>query len=877
MKKILFYLIVIVLCCVLGVLAGDYFRPTPDSYTSRFVGRSSCAECHQTQTASFTGSHHDKAMEIANDESVLGNFDNQTIEHYGVTSRMFRDGSRFMINTEGPDGINRDFEIKYTFGYDPLQQYMVELEQEGELKDGELGKLQVLRVSWDTQNKKWFYLTPPDVLEKLDPTDPLHWTGSTQNWNLTCAVCHSTNFKKNFDLETTSYHSTFSEIDVSCEACHGPASYHVELATRKSLFWDRKHGFGLVKLKTKNNLPQIESCAPCHSRRTEIEEGFLPGCNFDEYYALQTVSEPIYHADGQIRDEDYVHGSFTQSKMFHNGVKCSDCHDVHSTKLIHSGNQVCTSCHQHPAGKYDTPSHHHHAPGTPGSNCVDCHMPQTTYMALDKRRDHSFRVPDPTLSIQTGTPNACTGCHLDTSKIANDERAIPLLQYRDWIEAAERGDQQVTQELDRVNLAMKAATDSWYDKPPEIERTQYYRDLARGIKEQMAALQDASPQPSDDAAPAESISPESLTPESLIPGTTSTSLDDLPIGTLTTETPPDSNSNSKLVQLAKDISAPTLIRASAIDSLDAASHPDFDEIALNLVDHQDLKLVDATIAYLGRRVAFLTSQPDTSFLQIKFNIRDIMEAVLKSLNHRTKRVRIAAARVATSIPPSIMAEFIDGQKQTALDKAIEELQESLQLTNDMAMAHAMQGSLNEQIANRFNWQNATRGNTNRDQFSRKERDSYLRRAEKNYRDAIRVDPNVTGPRANLAAILEIKARMAASNKIREELVAEIEKLRSDEHNLLKVDLRRAEKIAGTHALHYRYAMSCYLQNDLDGTEKHLKIAVDQQPDNASYLSALAAYFLHVQNFAEANKVADRLLEIDPNNEGYLQIKRQANQ
>jgi tetratricopeptide (TPR) repeat protein len=224
-----------------------------------------------------------------------------------------------------------------------------------------------------------------------------------------------------------------------------------------------------------------------------------------------------------------------------------------------------------------------------------------------------------------------------------------------------------------------------------------------------------------------------------------------------------------------------------------------------------------------------------------------------------------------------MAEFIDGQKQTALDQAVEELQESLQLTNDQAMAHAMQGSLNEQIANRFNWQNAIRRNTNRDQSSRKERDGYLRRAETNYRDAIRVEPNVTGPRANLAAILETKVRMAASNQIRQELVAEIENLRSQEHELLKVDIRRAAKIAGTHALHYRYAMSCYLQDDLDLTEKHLKIAVDQQPENAAYLSALAAYYLHVKNFPKADEVADRLLEIEPSNEGYLQIKRQSAQ
>jgi tetratricopeptide (TPR) repeat protein len=849
MKKTIFYLLVVVLCCVAGVIAGDYFRPTPDSYNVRFVGRDSCVQCHEPQAAAFHGSHHDKAMEIANDETVLGNFDNQSLEHFGVTSRMFRDGDRFMINTEGPDGVNHDYEIKYTFGYEPLQQYMVELDQPDELQDGEIGKLQVLRVSWDTNAKKWFYLTPPDAAEKLDPTDPLHWTGSTQNWNLTCATCHSTNFKKNFDLESGSYHSTFSEIDVSCEACHGPASYHVQLANRNSLFWDRKHGYGLASLKTKNNLPQIESCAPCHSRRSEIIEGFVSGCNFDEYYALQTVTEPIYHTDGQIRDEDYVIGSFTQSKMFHNGVKCSDCHDVHSTKLIHSGNLVCTSCHQHPSGKYDTPNHHHHAPGTPGSNCVDCHMPQTTYMTVDKRRDHSFRVPDPSLSLETGTPNACTSCHIDSTKLAGHKPSIPLLQYRDWIEAAERGDQTVANELDRLDKAMKLAVDSWYSKTSDVERTTYYRRLARGIKEQqenaIKANSDPNQNPKTDGEPNRTKSPKPA-------------------------------NDSTLVQLAKDSSAPNIIRASAIDAMDGTSKR-FDQSAFDLASHQDVKIVDSIASYFGRRIAAVINTPDSNFSQIKFDVEPLVQASLSQLNHRSKRIRIAAARTANSVPPAILAEFVDGQKQTALNQAITELEETLNLDNDRAMVHAIQGSINEQIAARLNWKNSNRTGQSEDPNARKERDRHLRISENNYRDAIRVDPNVTGPRANLAALLEAKTRMAASEKIRNALVAEIDKLRTEEHNLLKIDIRRAESIPGTHALHYRFAMSCYLQNDLSNTEKHLKIAVGQQPKEVSYLAALAAYYLHVKKRDEASTVVDQLLEIDPNNKGFQQMKLQSQQ
>ena len=354
-------------------------------------------------------------MDVADADTVLGDFDNQTLEHHGLVSRLFRAGDRFMIHTDGPDGKMQDFEIKYVFGVHPLQQYMVELPQRippsrettltghvGEPKVPAIGRLQVLRESWDVENNRWFYLMPPDVDERMEPYDPLHWTGSTQRWNTTCAECHSTNLHKNFDSRTASFHTVFSEIDVSCESCHGPGSLHIKLAESNSMFWDRRHGLGLAKLKTVGNVAQVETCAPCHSRRQAIQGQFAAGKSYDEHYACSMLSSEnrIYHADGQIRDEDYVYGSFIQSKMYHNNIKCTDCHDPHSAKLKHDGNMVCTSCHQHPEGKYDTPQHHFHDVGTAGSFCVDCHMPATTYMSIDSRRDHSFRVPRPDMSLK---------------------------------------------------------------------------------------------------------------------------------------------------------------------------------------------------------------------------------------------------------------------------------------------------------------------------------------------------------------------------------------------------------------------------------------------------------------------------------------------
>jgi len=370
-----------------------------------FVGRESCRPCHESAFNDWEGSDHDKAMAEATEQTVLGDFDDAVFEHRGVTSRFYRRDGKHFVHTEGPGGEMGEFEIAYTFGVEPLQQYLVPFPN---------GRLQALSLAWDTERERWFQLYPD---ADIPPDDWLHWTRPAQTWNGMCAECHSTNLRKGYDPETDAFDTTWSEIDVSCEACHGPGSRHVDWADIPPMARPDLDDYGLVVSTREMTSPQqVELCAPCHSRRSELGDYDHTRVALLDNQLPALLREGLYHADGQILGEVYVWGSFVQSKMFHNDVRCGDCHNVHSLSLHHEGNALCLQCHR--ADAYDTYDHHFHQKvheGRPsdGALCVKCHMPEQPYMVVDWRADHSLRIPRPDLSQELGTPNACTqaGCH----------------------------------------------------------------------------------------------------------------------------------------------------------------------------------------------------------------------------------------------------------------------------------------------------------------------------------------------------------------------------------------------------------------------------------------------------------------------------------
>jgi tetratricopeptide (TPR) repeat protein len=419
---------------------GTEYSPYHDIPGVEYVGLKNCTSCHEEQYQDWLKSDHHLAMNPATEEFVLGDFDNSEFEHFGQKFRFFRKGEEYWINAQDESGEYRDMKVEYTFGHFPLQQYLIPF-------DG--GKYQALQVCWDSRpeeegGQRWYHLYPD---EPVPADDLLHWSRRHFNWNYMCADCHSTNLQKNFDPDTLTYHTTWTDMNVTCEACHGPGSEHVKWAEA-----DKAAGAGtapesdfselkkyvkskglVVTLKEpeeggwvidpETNLPkrsvpiqsdvQVETCARCHSHRQLMEPNYTAGQSFHDTHLPSVISDRLYHHDGQIDEEVYVYGSYVQSKMFHAGVRCTDCHNPHSMKLKLPGNSLCLQCHQ---GELNTPAHHFHPIDSTGASCVECHMPEQPYMGIDYRRDHSIRIPRPDLAKEIGAPDACTQCHEDQSQ-----------------------------------------------------------------------------------------------------------------------------------------------------------------------------------------------------------------------------------------------------------------------------------------------------------------------------------------------------------------------------------------------------------------------------------------------------------------------------
>jgi len=836
-RRLLIFLALIPPALAAAWLAADWWLCLPIDKPAEYVGRRQCARCHEKECDLWKNSDHDKAMEPATADTVLGDFDNVDFIHvafedvpklsdgdfdtllknvetplwaaalynaggdlqkkilgrmgnkaaaaaeqainnfvyvkpcdsavaqnriadviraletdgklkidFAVRSKFFRRGGGFFVTTDNPSGKLETFEVKYVFGVRPLQQYLVAFPD---------GRVQCLPLAWDSIRKAWFHLYPA---ERIPAGDVLHWTGPLQNWNYMCAACHSTNLKKNYDLQSNTYRTTWSEIDVSCETCHGPGSRHVELADAMSLFWDRRIGYGLPELNSEDSRVEIETCAPCHARRRIVYPGYEAGGKLLDYCTAELLDGDLYYADGQILEEDYVYGSFIQSKMYEKGVRCTDCHDPHSLRVKHTAaadpwdtlpqNRLCTDCHMgsHPAGEYDTPLHHHHPDSSkPGTLCVECHMPETSYMVADPRRDHSMRVPRPDLTIALGIPNACNNCHNDKSKGETAEWAEEKLQQ--WY-AERKGPEHFAHAIAAGRLEKPHAIQA-------LDATARRKDLPAAVRASAVLLLGRYPNSTGHAASFRGLE----------------------------DTDP-------------------LLRLSAVRSL---HYLPADE--------------------LHRRLAPMLQDP-------------------------IRAVRVEAARLLTRVPRRLFNE----RDRNAFDAALKEYMAGQQSVADQPGAH-----LNMAVA----YSNLGK----------------LDKAAEEYRTAIRIDPRFVPAKINLAMLCDRLGRKEeAAGLLRR--VIELEPELAEAHYSLglllaekKEQLGQAAGFLATAArlapenprIRYNYGLALQQLGRLEQAEQQLAAAYKLAPRNSDYLYALAILYTQQKRWDRATACAEELVRRQPRN------------
>ncbi len=808
-----------------GVVAADWWFALPREQPKSYAGSATCAKCHQKEYAAWHGSDHDLAMDLATPTTVLGNFDDATYEYHGITTRFYHRGKDYFIYTDGPDGKLTEFPIKYVFGVRPLQQYMVAFDD---------GRVQVLPFAWNVEQKKWYHLyqgSPhrQDETEGQENAEPilagnwLHWTGAGQNWNYMCAECHSTNLQKNYDVKTNTYHTSFSEIDVSCETCHGPGSLHVKLAEDRWLFWDRNHGYGLPQLKGASATPQLESCAPCHSRRHVVYPGFQSGDRYMDHYSLSLLEEDLYFPDGQIHDEDYEYGSFLQSLMYRKGVRCTDCHDPHSVKLRATGNALCARCHT-PA-KYDVESHHHHPAGSIGGQCVECHMPARNYMVIDSRHDHSIRVPRPDVSLDLNTPNACAGCHIDKTK------SDKWKSYGAWLDAAIAKDPVAEQEVQRANQWSADWIERWF--PDSKHRTPHYAYT-------LAAARSGRLHPH---APADAAhgSPAANRPN--FPQFEQAEI------------------VNRLSRLAKDrVNVGPIVRATAVSHFEDYPTPfalDANDEALKdeepMVRLAAVQNLDTFFPIRATDVWSLAQLPGPQRESLRREFEELRKRAGPRLKDPMRAVRVEAARAISIVPRAFLGE----DEPAAFDAALTEFFAGQDELSDQPGAHLALG--------------AVYGNLG--QFE-KSIDAY--------RTAIKVDKEFVPARINLALLYNYQGKNDEAAKLLREAI-ELAPQLPDPHYylglLLAEDMATLEQAVESLALavkyspnhpriRYNYALALQQLGKLSEAAVQYKQSLEQDPHDPDFYQALIALHAQQGRLNEAIEYARRRLQYFPRSQEY---------
>jgi len=408
-----------------------------------YVGSASCRQCHESFYQLWAPSHHGLAMQPYTFEFAQANLTaaDGTVKigkHEYVPCIGREEG---WILERGPDGEKRH-QIAHVMGGKNVYYFLTPMER---------GRLQTLPVAYDVRTKKWFDTAASGVrhFPSAAADVPVHWTDPMFTFNTSCHGCHVSQLSTNYDLKTDTYHTTWAEPGINCEACHGPAQEHVRVCQAAP------KGQVPQDLKVVSTKPftaeQINSmCGSCHAKLSPVSASFKPGDRFFDRFDLTTLEHPDFYPDGRDLGENYTMTSWRMSPCVKSGkLDCMHCHTSsgrYRFKDAEQPNAACLPCHQEKVD--NATAHTHHKADSTGNRCIACHMPMTDFARMT-RSDHSMRPPAPAATLKFKSPNACNLCHKDKDPMWADQQVRqwhkedyqkPVLERAVLVDAARRGD-----------------------------------------------------------------------------------------------------------------------------------------------------------------------------------------------------------------------------------------------------------------------------------------------------------------------------------------------------------------------------------------------------------------------------------------------------
>jgi hypothetical protein len=418
-----------------------------------YVSSRSCRPCHLEQYASWHDSYHRTMTQPATPENVHAPFDGRALVDGVHRVKLQREGDAFFVDGQTTPGVLAPWaefgrqKLALVTGSHHMQVYWYET--------GKGRMLGQLPFAWLQDEQRFIprraaFLRPPHAPRPVEDG----------RWNQSCIQCHTTQGRPrptaDGELDTR-----VAELGIACEACHGPGREHVA-AHSSPLARYRGHlvddaSDDVVNPRRLDHEKSSAVCGQCHGiwqfksgadERAWWDHGFAyrPGGDPEQsMWLLQPsrAAEDTRVAGVLKSDPEYVRGQFWPDGMARvsgrelNGMidspcyqrgelSCLSCHAMHKQaddarstrqwaddqlKPAMDGDAACVQCHTELAE--DVTAHTHHAKGSPGSECMNCHMPHTSYGLLKAMRSHQVSSPSAQSTLDSGRPNACNLCHLD--------------------------------------------------------------------------------------------------------------------------------------------------------------------------------------------------------------------------------------------------------------------------------------------------------------------------------------------------------------------------------------------------------------------------------------------------------------------------------